>query len=88
MCTNAFNALSPEDQEIVRTAGRNSAELQRTLWLEREKVSMDTVKAGGVKVNTVEEKAPCQEAMAPVYEQFLASNPELADLVKMMQDFE
>lgn len=88
MSTKTFDALSAEDQEIVRTAGRNSAELQRTLWQEREKISMDKVVEGGVKVNTVEDKAAFQAAMAPVYDQFLEANPDLSELVKMMQDFE
>ena len=88
MAKAAFDALSPEQQEIVRTAARNSAEAQRELWQEREKQSMATVEEGGVTVNTVDDKAAFQEAMAPVYDQFLAANPDLADLVQMMRDAE
>ena len=88
MAKSAFDALSAEQQEIVRTAARNSAEAQRELWQEREKESMATVEEGGVTVNTVDDKAPFQEAMAPVYDQFLAANPDLADLVQMMRDAE
>ena len=88
MAKRSFDALSAERQEIVRTAARNSAESQRTLWQEREKQSMATVEEGGVTVNAIDDKAPFQEAMAPVYDQFLAANPDLADLVQMMRDAE
>jgi len=88
MSSRSFDALSEEQQAIVRTAARNSADAQRLLWQEREKVSMETVAAGGVEVNMIEDKAPFQEAMAPVYDQFLAGNPDLADLVQMMRDAE
>ena len=90
VCMNkgAFDALSPEQQEIVRTAARNSADAQRMLWQEREKESMATVEEGGVTVNSIKDKEPFQEAMAPVYDQFLAANPDLADLVQMMRDAE
>jgi tripartite ATP-independent transporter DctP family solute receptor len=88
MSKKAFDSLSAEQQDIVRTAARNSAEAQRVLWKEREKVSMDKVIAQGATVNVVEDKGPFQAAMAPVYEQFLAANPDLAGLVQMMRDAE
>jgi len=84
----AYDSLSEEQQEIVRTAARNSADAQRELWQARELVSMEAVKAGGATVNTVEDKAAFQAAMAPVYEQFLGANPDLADLVQLMQNAE
>jgi len=39
-------------------------------------------------VNTIDDKGPFQAAMAPVYDQFLSGNPDLADLVQMMRDAE
>ena len=90
VCMNAgtFEGLSAGHREIVRTAARNSADAQRELWQEREKQSMATVEKGGVTVNTIDDKGPFQEAMAPVYDEFLAANPDLADLVQMMRDAE
>ena len=90
VCMNAgtFEGLSAGHREIVRTAARNSADAQRELWQEREKQSMATVEEGGVTVNTIDDKGPFQEAMAPVYDEFLAANPDLADLVQMMRDAE
>ncbi len=82
----AWDKLTSEQQEIVMSAGRASADLQRELWQAREAASMETVKAGGTVVNTIADKTPFQEAMAPVYEKFLSANPDLADLVNMIRD--
>lgn len=82
----AWDKLTPEQQVIVKEAGRTSADLQRKLWAEREKASMEKVIAGGVEVNEVADKAPFQDAMAPVYEQFLAANPGLTDLVNLIRN--
>lgn len=82
----AWDKLTPEHQEIVMSAGRTSAILQRELWQEREAASMKIVEAGGTTVNTIADKAPFQDAMKPVYDRFLADNPDLADLVALIQN--
>ncbi|WP_418315350.1 TRAP transporter substrate-binding protein [Piscinibacter sakaiensis] len=82
----SWDKLTPEQQAIVKAAGKKSAELQRKLWAEREKASMAKVTAGGVKVNMVTNKKPFQDAMKPVYDKFLAANPNLVGLVNMMRN--
>ncbi|MEP3049020.1 MAG: TRAP transporter substrate-binding protein [Roseibium sp.] len=86
MSKKSFDKLTPEQQDIVKEAGRNSTELQRKLWQEREAASMKKVEAGGVTVNAIEDKAAFQAAMAPVYDQFLSQNPELSSLVDLFQN--
>lgn len=86
MSSKAWDKLTPEQQDIVMEAGKASAVMQRELWAEREAASLETVKAGGTEVNTIEDKAPFQDAMAPVYEAFLASNPDLTELVNLIRD--
>ncbi|KPB00960.1 TRAP transporter substrate-binding protein [Ahrensia marina] len=86
MSKKTWDKLTPEQQKIVKEAGRKSADLQRELWAEREKASMEKVKAGGVEVNEIADKAPFQAAMAPVYDQFLEANPELTDLVDLIRN--
>ncbi|WP_163849111.1 TRAP transporter substrate-binding protein [Pseudooceanicola aestuarii] len=85
MSKRTWDKLSAEEQEIVRTAGRNSTELQRELWQEREAASMQVVRDAGVEVNEVADKAAFQAAMDPVYEEFLAANPDLADMVELFR---
>ena len=86
--TKAWDGMTAEQQEIVKTAARNSAEEQRTLWQAREKSAMEGVQAGGVTVNTIADKGPFQERMAGVYEGFLAANPDLTDLVNLIRNAE
>lgn len=83
-----WDTWSPEDQKIVRAAGKTSADLQRKLWQEREAKSMEKVQAGGTTVNKIADKAPFQSAMAPVYDKFLAANPGLTDLVNLIRNAE
>ncbi|WP_118138170.1 TRAP transporter substrate-binding protein [Oceanicella sp. SM1341] len=87
LCINAdlYNGLSAEDQEIVKTAARESATLQRQLWAERSDESQKKVEAAGVKFNEVADKAAFQKAMEPVYARFLEEHPSLDGLVKEIQ---
>ena len=86
MSKKTFDGLTPEQQEIVKTAGKNSTDLQRNLWGEREAASMKIIMDGGVEVNEIADKSAFQEAMVPVYEKYLAANPEMTDLVNLFRN--
>ena len=86
MSKKTFDALSEDDRKIVQEAGKASAELQRKLWAEREKKSMETVLAAGTQVNEIADKAPFQQAMGPVYDGFLKENPQLTELVDLIRN--
>ncbi len=90
VCINAdvYNALTPEQQTAVKEAAMESATLQRDLWATRETESRDKVMATGVKFNEIADKAPFQEAMKPVYETYLAANPDIAPLVELIQSLQ
>lgn len=81
VATSVWEGLDAETQEAVRTAARNSAATQRGLWAEREAESRAKVEAAGAKVNEVEDKTAFQALMAPVYENFIAANPDLAPVI-------
>jgi len=83
--TALWNGLSAEDKEMVASAARDSAVLQRQLWAARSDASRDKVIASGVKYNEIADKAPFQKAMKPVYDKFIAENPDLEGLVKAIQ---
>lgn len=87
VCINAdvYGSLSDSDKAAVKAAARESAELQRKLWAERAEASRSMVMKAGVKFNEVADKAAFQDAMKPVYERFLASNPDLKPLVTAIQ---
>ena len=88
VCINAdtFNELTAEDQDMVRTAARESADLQRELWAEREKTSQEKVMAAGVQFNEIPDKSAFQAAMQPVYDTYLADNPDLLPLVDLIRN--
>lgn len=86
MSKKTFDSLTADQQAIVKTAGKNSTDLQRKLWGEREAASMKIVIDGGVEVNEIADKAAFQEAMAPVYDKYLAANPEMTDLVNLFRN--
>jgi tripartite ATP-independent transporter DctP family solute receptor len=88
MSKKTFDALSAEDQAAVKAAGKASTDLQRELWQAREAASMKIVMDGGVAVNEVEDKAAFQAAMVPVYDKFLAENPDMTDLVNLFRNAE
>ena len=87
VCINAdvYNGLSAEMQTAVTEAAQESAVLQRELWAAREEASREKVMASGVEMNEIADKGPFQAAMAPVYEAYLASNPDLRPLVELIQ---
>lgn len=88
VCINAdvFNALSQDDQDMVRSAARESAVLQRELWDVRAKSSREKVMAAGVKFNEIPDKSEFQAAMKPVYDKYLADNPDLIPLVDLIKN--
>lgn len=85
MSLKTWEKMTPEQQAILKEAGQTSANLQRELWQAREAASMDKVQAGGTTVNLIADKGPFQAAMTPVYDQFLAANPNLVGLVDMIR---
>jgi tripartite ATP-independent transporter DctP family solute receptor len=63
----AFDALTPEDQEIFRQAALDSVARQRELWEAKTQESRAAVEALGAEINEVD-KQGFIDAMAPVYE--------------------
>ncbi len=79
-----WDKLSPEDQQILKEAGRNSSATQRQLWAEQEQESEQNVIAAGAEIVREIDKQPFIDAMAPVYEKY-ATSPEAQDLVERIR---
>lgn len=90
ICVNTakFDALSAEMQEAVRGAAQEAALYQRELWAVQSEQARKDVEAAGIKVNEIADKGPFQSAMAKVYDDYLAANPDMAKLVEMAQSTE
>ncbi|WP_165856029.1 TRAP transporter substrate-binding protein [Marinobacter sp. JSM 1782161] len=82
---SSWEELSAEDQQAVRQAAENAAKTQRQLWAERVEKSRQTVLDAGVKINDVADKSAFQDKMQPIYDDFIAQNPQLESLVKDIQ---
>ncbi len=81
----SWQALSEQDREIVREAAIRAAETQRELWAESSAASREKVEEAGVEVNQVKDKSAFQEAMEPVYDDFIEAHPELESLVSAIR---
>ncbi|TQM94357.1 TRAP transporter substrate-binding protein [Roseinatronobacter monicus] len=86
MSKPSWDALSEEDQAIIREAAQDSVAHQRELWEAREATSEEHVRAAGATVNEID-KGPFQEAMGPVYERH-AESDELRTLIERIQAVE
>ncbi|MDO5658701.1 MAG: TRAP transporter substrate-binding protein [Paracoccus sp. (in: a-proteobacteria)] len=87
MSRTSWDRLSPEDQEIIRSAAQNSAAVQRQLWAEREQASEEIVVAAGSEIVRQIDKQPFIDAMEPVYAQFVTTDAA-RDLVQRVRDTE
>lgn len=78
----SWDALSEEDQEIVREVGEEASVRQRELWVESSEESRQIVLDAGVEINEVDDKAAFQDLMDPMYEEFIANNPGTGELIE------
>ena len=84
MSKTSFDALSPEDQEIVRQSAKDVVPVMRELWAAREAESEEKVRASGAEIITDIDKTPFIEAMVPVYEKYVTSDT-LRQMVEQIQ---
>ncbi|MBM3601594.1 MAG: TRAP transporter substrate-binding protein [Alphaproteobacteria bacterium] len=80
----SWDKMSKEDQALITKFSKEAQKEERTLWEEREKQSMDTIKKAGIEVITfpASEKKKFQDAVKPVWDKYGA---KYADLVKRIQ---
>lgn len=83
---DVYNALSADEQKILKEAAEESAVLQRKLWDEKAAASKAKVMAEGAKINEIPNKSAFQKAMEPVYAKYLADNPNLKSLVDLIKN--
>ena len=83
MSKKVYDALTPDEQKIIRAAAKESVPYMRKLWDEKEAKSRAAVIAGGAQIIEVDKKS-FQDAMAPVYEKFIA-DAKLKDMIKRVQ---
>lgn len=81
----SWDKLTPEDQDIMRVAAKESVAVMRELWSAQEKASEEKAIAAGAEIVRDIDKTPFIEAMGPVYDKYVTSD-EAKDLVKRIQE--
>ena len=74
-----WDTLSAADQALITKFAREAQLDERKRWNAYEKEAMDKARAGGVKIVTVTDKKPFQDAVKPVWDKY---GPKYADLIK------
>ena len=85
MSKKVFDGLPKADQDLFRTAAKESVAFQRQKWDEQEAKSLDIVVKAGSTIVTDVDKASFRAVMPPVYAKFI-NTPDLQRLVKQIQD--
>jgi len=70
---------------LLRKAAKDSVPVMRALWDARVQVSHDAMVAAGIQIEYDIDKQPFQDAMQPLYDQYL-KDPSLRDLVERIGD--
>ena len=77
----SFNAMSKDDQALVMKFSREAQQEQRKLWYERERESLDKLKAAGVQINDVPNKKAFQDAVKPVWDKYATQHKALIERI-------
>jgi tripartite ATP-independent transporter DctP family solute receptor len=75
----SWSKLSPQDQELVRTFGKEAQAEERVLWYQAEKVALNKMKEVGTEVITQIDKQPFRDAVKPVWDKY---GTKYADMTK------
>ena len=81
-----WDGLSAEQQQLISSSARDSVAVMRRYWKEREETARKTVSNGGSKFVQDVNKQSFQNAMKPVYDQFITSADQ-KNLLRAIQDF-
>ncbi|WP_409524032.1 TRAP transporter substrate-binding protein [Nitrincola sp. MINF-07-Sa-05] len=84
---SVWNKLSDEEKAIFKQSARDSADLQRTLWAQREEKSEQIIRDSGATIVELDDKTDFINAMQPVYAEF-ATDPEVKDILSKIQSVE
>jgi tripartite ATP-independent transporter DctP family solute receptor len=78
-----WDTLSPDDQGLIARLGKEAQQEQRKLWYAMEDKSIKQIEAAGVEIVKIDDKAPFQAAVKPVWDKYATQH---AALIKRIQD--
>lgn len=79
----SWQALSADDQALIRKLAKEAQLEQRALWKEREQESLKKMVAAGAVVNDVADRKPFQAAVKAVWDKYGANH---SGLIQRIQD--
>ncbi len=84
MTMDKVAALDPTFPDIIRECAKESAQIERQLWAEKEAASEAKVREGGAVITELspEEMAKFQEAVAPLYEKMSDEDKAIIEKIK------
>ncbi|HWT98855.1 MAG TPA: TRAP transporter substrate-binding protein [Terriglobales bacterium] len=77
----SWDALTPENQKVVKDAAIAAAKTQRELWEAATEKAKQKVEQEGAQINEIKDLTPFQQAMQPVYDKYYKAHPEMKALV-------
>jgi len=80
-----WDALSPQDRDLLRRLAGEAQREERGLWATYETAAIAKAKAAGIEIIPIADKAPFQAAVKPVWDKY---GPRFADLVKRIEAVE
>jgi TRAP-type C4-dicarboxylate transport system substrate-binding protein len=78
-----WDALSKDDQALLKKLGREAQLEERELWNKYEAAALEKAKAAGNQIIEVADKKPFQDAVKPVWDKY---GPKYAGMIKRIQD--
>ena len=81
----SFEAMSKEDQALLLKLSKEAQLEQRKLWYARENESLERMKAAGVVISDVADKASFQAAVKPVWDKYGAAHKALIERIQAVK---
>jgi TRAP-type C4-dicarboxylate transport system substrate-binding protein len=77
-----WNALSADDQSLIKKFAREAQLEEREYWNQYEQKALEKAKAAGSQIIEIADKTPFQSAVKPVWDKY---GPRFAEMVKRIQ---
>jgi tripartite ATP-independent transporter DctP family solute receptor len=85
MSRKTWDQLSKDDQALIMKFGREAQLEERALWTKYENDAMEKAKAAGIQITQINDKAPFQDAVKPVWDKY---GPKYAEMIKRIEAVE
>jgi TRAP-type C4-dicarboxylate transport system substrate-binding protein len=80
-----WEELSQEDRDLIMGLAKEAQQRQRELWYAEEEKALAEMKANGVEVIDVTDRAAFREAVKPVWDKYGAEHAELIERIQAVE---